>query len=339
MVTPLNMGIVGFGWVARDYMFPAMQRCEAVRLRAVCSARPADMTSLPADVSQFTQLEEMLRATDLDAVYIATPNHLHRAQTVACLEAGRHVLCEKPMATTPEDAAAMVVVAHRSGKVYATAFDQRFHPAHRAVRQLIQDRRLGTITQVKIDYACWLPGNWAPDNWRVEQDKAGGGAIIDLAPHGLDLLETLLDDTIEEMQLYAQTAVHDYAVDDGGVLMLRFGRGTLGTLHVGYNRPDSFPRRRLEIIGTEAMLVARNTMGQDAGGQVTLIRASDGQTEPVPFDTQAFPFEHQINSFAQAIRTNHSNSNSNLRTPDDDLRLYQLLHQALSQSNHARTHS
>ena len=330
MVKPLNMGIIGYGWVARDYMFPAMQCCDLVNLTAVCSARPSDMAGLSSSIRTFTSLGDMLSETDLDAVYIATPNHLHRVQTVACLEAGWHVLCEKPMATTSEDAEAMIEAAHRSGKVYATAFDQRFHPAHQVIRQLIRAQQLGTVTQVRIDYACWLAANWAPDNWRIEQDKAGGGAIIDLAPHGLDLLETLLDDTIEAIHVYPQTAVHNYAVDDGGVILLRFAKGTVGTMHVGYNRPDVFPRRTLEIIGTEAMITARNTMGQDAGGEVNMIRAASGHAEPLSFDTQRFPFEQQIAHFAESILFNKLP----LRAPEDDLRLFHLLDHAITQSLH-----
>ena len=329
MVDQLKLGIVGFGWVARDYMVPAIRQSERVVLTAVCSAHASDMADLPAEVPQFTNLADMLRQTAVDAVYIATPNHLHSAQAVACLEAGRHVLCEKPMATTSEDAEAMVRAAQRSGKVYATAFDQRFHPAHRVIQQLIENQLLGAITQAKIDYACWLPADWATDNWRVDQHRAGGGAIIDLAPHGLDLLETLLNDRIVDLTLYAQRAVHSYAVDDGGVLLLRFARGTLGTLHVGYNRPDTFPRRRLEIIGTERMLVAENTMGQDAGGTVRMLRIGEGQSRRVPFDVKVSPFEQQINHFAEQVL----GGKCPLRTPDDDLRLFKLLREALSRAD------
>ncbi len=329
MVDQLKLGIVGFGWVARDYMVPAIRQSERIALTAVCSAYASDMTDLPEEVLQFTSLTNMLEQTSVDAVYIATPNHLHCAQAVACLEAGRHVLCEKPMATTPEDAEAMVRAAQCSGKVYATAFDQRFHPAHRVIHQLVQNQLLGTVTQVKIDYACWLPADWAPDNWRVDQHRAGGGAIIDLAPHGLDLLESLLDDRIVELTLYAQRSVHSYAVDDGGVLLLRFARGTLGSVHVGYNRPEAFPRRRLEVIGTERMLIAENTLGQDAGGALRLFRASGEREQRVPFNTKVSPFVHQINDFADQILLGKRPQ----RTPKDDLRLYNLLHYALADAD------
>ncbi len=329
MVRPLQLGIIGYGWVARDYMVPAIRQSKLVTLTAVCSAHAADMADLPDGVQPFTDLDEMLQRVPLDAVYIATPNYLHAAQTVACLEAGLHVLCEKPMATTPADADAMVAAVQRTGKVYATAFDQRFHPAHQAIRQLVAQQTLGTITQVKIDYACWLPATWAADNWRIDKQRAGGGAIIDLAPHGLDLLETLLDDRIVELALYAQRAAHTYAVDDGGVLLLRFARGTLGTLHVGYNRPDAFPRRRLEVIGTERMLIAENTMGQDAGGSLYQFWANGQDKQPVPFDAQASPFARQVDSFASQVLS----ESPPLRTPGDDLRLFNLLDHALTAAN------
>ena len=329
MVAPLNVGIVGFGWVARDYMYPAMQRCDQLTLTAVCNARASDMADLPSAVRRFTHLDDMLRHADLDAVYIATPNHLHREQTVACLAAGWHVLCEKPMATTLEDATAMLTAAERSRRVYATAYDQRFHPAHQQLYAWLREQRLGTVTQVKIDYACWLPADWTSDNWRIDPQKAGGGAIIDLAPHGLDLLETLLGDTITDLTVYAQTATQLYAVDDGGVLVLRFSQGALGSIHVGYNRPDALPRRRLEIIGTEGMLVAENTMGQDEGGTVTLVRAQDGTSESVSFDRQQSPFEQQIRSFAQSILE----KKTPLRSPKDDLRLFRLLDRALREES------
>ena len=321
----LNIAIVGFGWVARDYMYPAIQACPLTQLAAVCSPNPADLAALPETVACYDSLDAMLQdRLAIDAVYIATPNYLHREQTEACLAAGLHVLCEKPLATTLEDAQAMLTAAQASQQVYATAYDQRFHPAHQAIRTEIQAGTLGTLTQVKIDYACWLPVDWVDDNWRIEQHKAGGGAIIDLAPHGLDLIETLLDDRVVECQLLGQTAVHAYPVDDGGVLMAKLTSGVLATLHVGYNRPDAYPRRRLEIIGTQQMLVAKNTMGQDPGGEVTLIN-TQGQRQALAFDTQRSPFLNQITAFADNI-LQHTTP---IRQPEDDLRLYALLDHAL----------
>jgi len=199
---------------------------------------------------------------------------------------------------------------HREhGTVYATAFDQRFHPAHRKLRALLADGALGTPTQVRIHYACWTPPDWTPDpayphdNWRADRARAGGGAFLDLAPHGLDLTQMLLGERLTEATAFLQhRRVHDYDVDDGATLVGRSESGTLLSLDVAYNCPDAYPRRQLEVIGTEGRAFAENTMGQDAGGTLTITRP-DGSESAVPFDPTAEPFARQIDAFSHALCT------------------------------------
>lgn len=328
-----RLGIVGYGWVARDYMRPAIERHPDAQLRAVVSVREADFIGLPPWVQTFLSLEAMLRRAQLDAVYVASPNHLHRAHTVACLGAELDVLCEKPLATTQSDATAMIDAAKNSQRTYVTAYDQRHHPAHREMHRWVAEGRLGKITQARIDYACWLPADWCSDNWRIDPEKAGGGAIIDLAPHGLDLLETLIGDRITALHCFDQSAVQGYGVDDGGVLSARFAGGTLATLTVAYNRPEKLPRRRLELIGTQGMLIAENTMGQEAGGQLLYVDAASGESRQLPFEKSISPFDLQLDAFLRACQGEPTSA----RTPQDDLRLYRLLNTALHQ-NHLQCH-
>ena len=94
---------------------------------------------------------------------------------------------------------------------------------------------------------------------------------MDLAPHGLDLVDFLLGEPIADLAALTQSRVQDYAVDDGALLIGRTGCGRLASLHVAYNCPDALPRRRLEVVGTKGMLVAENTMGQTAGGSLLFI--------------------------------------------------------------------
>lgn len=324
MSKTVNIGILGFGWVARDYMLPAITADPRANLVAICSIKASEMEGFSEKISTYTDAVSFLKHKDMDAVYIATPNHLHKEHTLACKETGLHVLCEKPLATTAEDAEAMIAFA-AAGKMYATAYDQRFHPAHIMMQKIIKRKALGIITQVRLDYACWLHKEWSADNWRIDAAKAGGGAVIDLAPHGLDLLETLLDDQIVEISLFLQSQVQEYDVDDGGVLLLRFASGILGTMHVGYNRPDNFPRRKLEIIGTEGMLSAINTMGQDSGGTLTYTEVRNSEIYPLDFDVETSPFQIQLANFIELI----IDQKQPQRTPEDDLRLFLLLDNAL----------
>ena len=320
----VRWGVIGCGWVARDYVAPGIARAANNRLTALYDVNPRAMERLvetvgagveadspfdPAAVRRHTNLEEFLQAPDLDAVYIATPNDSHRSLTEAAARAGKHVLCEKPMATSYPDAAAMVKTCRAHGVTYATAFDQRFHRRHQALREIIADDRLGTITHARIHYACWTPGDWFPptddgshDNWRIDPRRAGGGAFIDLAPHGLDLTQHLLGEQIEHVECIFQRRVFDYVVDDGAALVGRFSSGALLSMNVAYNCPDNYPRRTLEIIGTKAMAVARDTMGQTPGGSLRIIDA-EGDAHEIEIDTDSdiSPFERQVTEFADAL--------------------------------------
>jgi predicted dehydrogenase len=255
----IGFGVVGCGWVARDYAIPAILESGNARLVALCDLDCVNYEAIaPGDKSVFrtTDLDEFLTAKNLDAVYIATPNDSHRFLTEKCATSGKHVFCEKPMATRFEDAAAMVAACEKTNVQYATAFDQRFQARHLKLREFIEVGAFGAITAVKIHYACWLPADWCANNWRIDPKIAGGGAFIDLAPHGIDLSQFLLGEPIVEFVCFTQTQVHDYAVDDGAAAIGKFANGALLSLNVAYNCPDEFPRRTLEIIGTKAMAIA-----------------------------------------------------------------------------------
>jgi 1,5-anhydro-D-fructose reductase (1,5-anhydro-D-mannitol-forming) len=209
------------------------------------------------------------------------------------------------MGATLADAEAMAAAVRRAGIFYGTAFDQRHHPAHRAIHDLVAAGRLGTVTALRIVYACWLDRGFSPlpghDNWRVDRARAGGGALIDLAPHGLDLAGFLLGEPLETVAALGQRRVQDYPVDDGAMIVGRTRAGVLASLHVAYNHPETLPRRRLELVGTEGLLVAQNTMGQEPGGRVSLA-SLDGTAAEIAFDRAASPFLEQVRAFGAALR-------------------------------------
>lgn len=308
MVTEIvNWGIAGCGWVARDYVGPAIQGSRNGRLAALFDPAP---TSLQQAAGLFqapahSKLESFLSTPGLNAVYVAAPNYAHRALVEAAAAAGLPVLCEKPMATTMTDADAMVAACNRAGVLYATAFDQRFHAAHRSLAAMVAEGRLGTVTAIRIVYACWLPVDWAAgggDNWRIEPSRAGGGALMDLAPHGLDLSSFLLNEPLVEVAAIGQARVHRYTVEDGALLMARSQSGVMIQMHVAYNCPETLPRRRLEVVGTAGQAVAMDTMGQTAGGTLEWIDAATGVSQPVPVPAaDRSPFLNQVEAFADAV--------------------------------------
>ena len=127
--------------------------------------------------------------------------------------------------------------------------------------------------------------------------------MVDLAPHGVDLIPMLLGDDWESLVGLAQRKVHGYDVDDGAVLAGRTRGGVVASIQVAYNCPDSYPRRRLELIGTRAMALATDTMGQVPGGSLELIDARSGERSPVAIDPEddRSPFAAQAEAFAASV--------------------------------------
>ncbi|WP_428487135.1 Gfo/Idh/MocA family protein [Rhodopila sp.] len=303
LVDPINWGVIGFGWVARDYVVPGLLATGGRFVSAadpVCSSR-REAVSLGARA--YADHAALLADPAVQAVYVATPNHLHRAAVEAAVNAGKPVLCEKPMAATLAEAEAMAAVVMQAGVPYGTAFDQRHHPAHAAIRSAIAQDVVGMVTAIRIVYACWLGADWATDNWRADPARAGGGALMDLAPHGLDLIEFLLGEGVNEIAALIQHRVQPYAVDDGAMVIGRTASGVLVQLHVAYNCQEALPRRRLEVVGTKAQIVAERTMGQTPGGQVWLVDGRLGLRRPLPVpNAMESPFSRQIAAFTSWLK-------------------------------------
>ena len=303
----VGWGIAGCGWVARDYGAPAIATSGNGRLLALYDPDPAASQGIAPedrDLVRETSLDAFLRTPGLHAVYVAAPNHVHRKLVEAVSAAGCAVLCEKPMALDAADARAMVAACDRHRVFYATAFDQRFHAAHRHAASMIAEGAIGRPAALRIVYACWVGSSWSDDNWRIDPARAGGGALFDLAPHGLDLAAMLLGEAIETAHVLGQHRVQDYAraggVDDGAMVVARTGAGVLVQLHLAYNCPEFLPRRRLEIVGERGQITLTDTMGQTPGGSLVLHTADGAREIAVPGIGRS-PFAVQIEAFADHL--------------------------------------
>ncbi|WP_076068173.1 Gfo/Idh/MocA family protein [Sphingomonas montana] len=302
----MRWGIAGYGWVARDHMAPAI-RAAGGTVTAVADPSPhARALAEAAGLVAFGTAEAMLASGLCDLLYVATPNDAHVGPVRAAAGAGVPVLCEKPIAATLGQAEALAG-AVAGGVLYGTAFDQRHHPAHRAMADAIAGGDIGRPVAVRIVYACWVAPDWTPDgsehdNWRADPVRAGGGAVIDLALHGLDLAERLLAEPLTDLNVMLQRRIHAYPVDDGGMLTGRTAAGVLFQSHVAYNCAEVLPRRRLEVLGESGLLIAIDTMGQTAGGTLTRRCAASGTETAVPFDAATSPFAAQAAAFMAAAR-------------------------------------
>jgi len=191
--TPLRVGVVGLGFAGTTHLdaYRAVRGVEVVALAGKERQRLAELASSRQVPHTYEDWEDLVARDDLDAVSIGTPNHLHHPIAVAALSSGKHVLCEKPMATTGDLAAEMVAAAQQADRVLEIAFNHRRRADVQFLRRYLDDQPLGAIYHAR---ARWTRRTGIPgiDSWFTSKTMAGGGALIDLGSHVLDIALHLL---------------------------------------------------------------------------------------------------------------------------------------------------
>jgi len=220
-----------------------------------------------------SNLDELL-AADVEAVYVATPVHAHREQVLACARVRKHVLCEKPLGLNVAEAEEMVAVCRQAGVLLGTALMMRFHSQHQAALKLIREGRLGQPVYARAQLSCWYPP--IPGAWRQDPALGGGGALMDMGGHCLDLLEMFFGPA-RRLACLTTRAVHGYAVEDGATVLLEFANGALGTVDTFFSIPDEASENVLELYGSLGAILARGTIGQSSRG-VMIARLRGEQT-------------------------------------------------------------
>ena len=246
----LGIAIVGTGVVAR-YHAQAVAKAPGARLVATCRS---DAVKKAAAESEFgvpceTRFDALLARRDVDAVCICTPSGLHAAQTLAAARAKKHVLVEKPMALTVEDADAMIAACYDAGVTLGVALQRRTEPAYQAVRGAIAAGGLGRPIMGLALIPYFRPQSYyesAP--WRGTWAQDGGGALMNQGIHIADLLLWFMGDA-EEVQARAATLSHAIEVEDSLTAGLRFKSGALGSVVATTCASPGFAHR-VEVYGT-----------------------------------------------------------------------------------------
>jgi UDP-N-acetylglucosamine 3-dehydrogenase len=237
----LRVGVIGCGSIARHRHLPEYAANPNVELVAVCdnNAERALEIGEKYGVPSYTSFEELLRNAEVDAVSVCTPNYLHAPISNAALLAGVHVLCEKPMATSEEEAKSMIEAAKNSGKKLMIAHNQRFVASHQKARQLIQSGEVGKIYSFRTAFGHGGPEGWSvegKEGWFFQKDKAFVGAMGDLGVHKTDLLRYILGEEIVEVGAFVETSAKEFAtVDDTAVCVLKTESGIIGTLAASWS--------------------------------------------------------------------------------------------------------
>jgi 1,5-anhydro-D-fructose reductase (1,5-anhydro-D-mannitol-forming) len=293
----VRWGLIGATVIGREWMIDAIRQAGG-DIVAVMSMDPsrgrayANEFGIPKAVSSLAELF----SSGLEAVYIATTNERHRADTMAAAEAGVHVLCEKPLATSLADAREMVAACKSAGVVLATNHHLRNGAVAGTMRATIRAGRIGRPLTVRVVHAGYLPEHL--HGWRLRDPKAGAGAILDLTVHDADLLRFILSDEPVSVAAFSQNGgLASGRIEDAALTLIRFRSGLLAQLFDGFT--TRYAETAVEIHGSDGSLFARDCMSQTPRGTLTL-RSAAGE-EAIALDHHNY-YVPGIRAFHQAMR-------------------------------------
>ena len=295
----LKWGVIGASTIGREWMVPAINAQPDSTVVALASSDPergrryADELGIPMVCSS---LEELLGDTAIDAVYISTTNEWHESQTLVAVAAGKHVLCEKPLALSLESAQRMVAAAAGAGVVMGTNHHLRNAATHRTIRELIRAGAIGQPLAARVFHAVHLPPHLR--GWRIDRPDAGGGVILDITVHDADTLRFALGDEVTEVTaMTANQGMGRAGLEDAVMGVMRFRDGVIAQFHDAFTAPHA--STGFEVHGTEGSLYGREVMTQRPIGTVTIVR--DGGEEAIPVEHENL-YERSVRCFNAAIR-------------------------------------
>jgi 1,5-anhydro-D-fructose reductase (1,5-anhydro-D-mannitol-forming) len=298
-VTGLRWGLVGASDIAATRILPAMRNL-GHEARSVLSSSPergrayAAANGIPEST---TDLAALLASTEIDAVYISSTNELHHGQTLAAAAAGKHVLCEKPLALSLDDAWEMVAASEAAGVVLATNHHLPAAGTHRAIRELVSAGAVGKPLAVRVFHAVRLPEHL--QGWRLTAKGRGGGVILDITCHDAAAVRAILgSDAQEAAALAVRQGPWSAPSEDAVVSALRYEGDVLVQTHDAFT--IAFAGTGLQVHGTEGSILATDVMTQEPVGRVVL-RTSAGEREVPPPDRRDL-YEVALEAFERAVR-------------------------------------
>ena len=271
----IRWALIGASTIADEWMVDAIRSQPDGSIETIVSGndgRAREFAQKHGIASYSTDLTAVLANPDIDAVYISSTNEKHLPQVLASANAGKHVLCEKPLSLSQEEAAQMIEACAANKVTLGTNHHLRCAASHRKMRDLIREGAVGTPLYVRVFHAVSLPPHLR--GWRIERPDAGGGVVLDISVHDVDTLRFLLDD--EPLEVSAMTSsgtLGAAGLADGVMGIIRFKGGVLAQIHDAFTVP--YAPTGLEVHGTAGSLFARDVMTQRAVGQIEL-RSADG---------------------------------------------------------------
>ena len=284
-IKKVRFAVIGSGKIGRSHMRGCLFNFNT-ELVAICDPdverinETAEMYAIPDD-RVYTDWREMLKRDDIDAVVVATPDQCHAEQTVACLESGRHVLCEKPFALTLEDCKLMIEAEKRTGKKLMVGQVGRYAPGFVKAKEIISSGTIGEIFYTETEYAhdySKIPGktiNGKEFNWRQDPLRHG---ILGGGCHALDMIRWMAGNPTEVTSYANKMMLKDWPTDDTSVTICRFPNGAIGRVFVSIGLKRNYTMRSC-FYGTKGSVICDNTSDH------LLLYRTDLEEQGVPFTT------------------------------------------------------
>lgn len=293
----IGYAVVGLGHLSLEEILPALQQCKKSRIAALVSGHPEKMQKtglmygVPAD-SQYSyeNFDEIALNDQVDAIFIVLPNSMHKEFTIRSAQAGKHVLCEKPMAMNSKECKEMISACDEAGVKLMIAYRIQFEPFNTYVKNQIKDNKLGTIKFVEAQNGQ-NSGN--PDHWRFKKALSGGGALPDIGLYCLNTTRFILDMEPEEVFAYQYSTPNDplfAEVDEMVNWQMKFPGGIVAQCSTSYQIHTS---KRYRVVGDEGWINLENAyayVGQE------LIQSVNGEHNSLV----NVKIEH-VNQFAQEM--------------------------------------
>lgn len=295
---PVRWGVLGVAHIATEHMIPAFGEEAQSQLLAIASRRldrarhAAQRFGIPRAYGSY---EELLADPDVEAVYIPLPNHLHKPWSIAALRAGKHVLCEKPIALNAEEARQMQAAAVESGCLLVEAFMYRFGPIMQKALEVVCSGALGDLKTLHSSFSFIIRDR--PEDVRLQRE-AGGGALYDIGCYCISVLRALAGR--EPLSAIARLSWSPkYHVDMAGAGLLDFGQELYGTFNATFSAPGTTFFR---AVGTRGQIQAPyGFLGRER--DAWLLQIIDGHIERIVMPP-ANPYALEVQEMNRAIRGN-----------------------------------
>jgi predicted dehydrogenase len=257
VVKKLKWGVAGCGRFSEHTFIPTIKFLRRSSVHSFYSHnlnRAKELAELSGAFGYFDNYDEFLKS-DIDCVFIASVNSHHYEQVTKAAEAGKNILCEKPLAITSKQAEEMVDACKRNNVFLAVNYVHRLHPHVIKAKELIKNQTIGQLVNVNASFNLDFPPS---NNFRFNKELSGGGALRDLGTHIIDLLR-FFGGEISEINGYMDNIIYNYDVEDFVSALVKYENGNYGSFNVSYNTKKAF--NRIEILGHTGAISIENFIG------------------------------------------------------------------------------